>query len=225
MGSNHSLGYSKKAKTAEEKYEEFIGEDQPPKMCDIHRFDKLPSHSLFTDAPSPREVRYCNLKKKFIHEFIDSPVQFFMQLSKKAKEKIEERFKNLYEVNKDSNKDKTAGLLEVLSLIETDLKSYMDEAAEKSIQQIDQLNLFKKMMYTTCWFYMDDYLPDLLDWFVKIFNKMLKCLEEHHPVEGLVTEAFLMHFAIMFRVPLALITYMPLFKNMDICDAFKSIGI
>ena len=65
-----------------------------------------------------------------------------MQLSKKAKEKIEERFKNLYEVNKDSNKDKTAGLLEVLSLIETDLKSYMDEAAEKSIQQIDQLNLF-----------------------------------------------------------------------------------
>ena len=43
-----------------------------------------------------------------------------MQLSKKAKEKIEERFKNLYEVNKDSNKDKTAGLLEVLSLIETE---------------------------------------------------------------------------------------------------------
>ena len=113
-------------------------------MCDIHRFDKLPSHSLFTDAPSPREVRYCNLKKKFIHEFIDSPVQFFMQLSKKAKEKIEERFKNLYEVNKDSNKDKTAGLLEVLSLIETDLKSYMDERQKSRFSKLTSLIYLKK---------------------------------------------------------------------------------
>ena len=49
------------------------------------------------------------------------------------------------------------------------------------------------------------FVTDLLKWFAKIFRKILKSMQEDHPLEREIIVKFLETFASLFRTPLVLI--------------------
>ena len=212
--------------TVEEKFKKFIASDEPPNIFDFHRFSRLPNEplSLLTAAPSTREVSHYILLTNHLGTYLlilaVLLVQFFTQLSKENKENVEVQLRALNEecqqqlkTNAESTdlatkkNENIAEFQRILNLhnLEIVIKDYFDDVAEKSINNIDHFRPLLKENYIDDWFYMKYFVTDLLKWFAKIFRKILKSMQEDHPLEREIIVKFLETFASLFRTPLVLI--------------------
>ena len=141
--------------------------------------------------------------------------QFFTKISKENQEKIERSFKVLHEDCKQklgnlegiSNtsvviRDNILGLDKLLTMIEKDLKHHLDEAVEKTLEKLtNTTDEDSEVVYTNCWFYLDDFLPDLLNWFNKIICKILIAMRSDRPIDIPPICQFFLEFVNLFRIP------------------------
>lgn len=143
-------------------------------------------------------------------QLIDPSLQYFTRISQENKEKIEESFRALYE---DCDQQQSgvaridsavAGLRKLLNMIEKDLKNYMDEAVEKTIEKMsdDKDSLYMQTMNVGLWHMMADFLPQSMNWFVKLVRKLLTSIVEDKPVDTVIVCRFLSSFSRDFRLPL-----------------------
>ncbi len=92
-----------------------------------------------------------------------------------------------------------------LQLLEKTFKGYLDEVAERSINQLESCSPSLKETYIDYWLYMGEFLPDLLSWFTNITCKICKAVisDDDYGVGSKVVKKVISVFVQLFVIPLA----------------------
>ncbi len=111
-----------------------------------------------------------------------------MQLSRKAKEKVEQILPGTEGKQADS-KDRNLKVVvqTIFCEMKVELNKTLDQAMEDSMNQMDQMTAEQQEQVILFWDQMGEFLPKLLDWVDRIFDKVVVKIQEGHHIDRNVT--------------------------------------